>query len=122
MTDDVLEHVTAHVHVDGAEWVVKEVDIGVLIHGSSQTDSQLLTAAQTDALRERNINTLMHGSSQTDSQLLTTAQTDAMRDIYSNSLPNTRDGRIYLFYRDIWLSLLGTNLLHYLLRHTHVNF
>ena len=67
VTDDVLEHVTTHVHVDGAEWVVKEVDIGVLIHGSSQADSQLLTAAQTDALRERNINTLIHGSSQTRS-------------------------------------------------------
>ncbi len=45
MTDDVLEHVTSHVHVDCTKWVVEEVHIGVLIHGSSQTYSQLLAAA-----------------------------------------------------------------------------
>ena len=44
-SDDVLEHVTSHVHVDCTKWVVEEVDIGVLIHSSSQTYSQLLAAA-----------------------------------------------------------------------------
>jgi len=52
-SDHVLEHVTCHVDVDGTEWVVEEVDVGVLVHGPRQTHSQLLTSAQTDALQDR---------------------------------------------------------------------
>ena len=48
--DHVFEHVTSYVDVDGAERVVQEVDVGVLIHGSGQTHPQFLPAAQADAL------------------------------------------------------------------------
>ena len=46
-----LEDVLAHVGVDGAEGVVQQVDVGVLVHGTSQTHALLLPTTQVDALR-----------------------------------------------------------------------
>ena len=49
-TDDLVEDVFADVRVDGAQRVVQNVDVGVLVDGSRQTYTLLLTTAQIDTL------------------------------------------------------------------------
>ena len=45
-----VEEMFGDVGVDGAEWVIEQVDILVLINGSRQTDALLLATTQVDAL------------------------------------------------------------------------
>ena len=49
-SDDVLEDVLAHVCVDGGEWVVQEVDTGVVVDGPRHTHALFLPARDVDAL------------------------------------------------------------------------
>jgi len=45
-----FKDVFADVWVDGAQWIVQQVDIAVLVDGSSHRDSLLLSAAQINSL------------------------------------------------------------------------
>ena len=49
-SDHFLKDVLADVRVYGTEWVIQEVDVGVVVDGSSQTDPLFLTPTQVDAL------------------------------------------------------------------------
>ncbi len=49
-TNDLIKDVFPNMRVYGTERVVQEVDIGLLVHCTSQTHSLLLTTTQIDAL------------------------------------------------------------------------
>ena len=50
VTEDFAEDVFAHVTVHGRQGVVKEIDIGICIHGTRQAHALPLTSAQVEAL------------------------------------------------------------------------
>ena len=50
-SDDALEQVFTYVGVDGAERVVQQVDVPVLVDGARQGYPLLLTPGQVDALK-----------------------------------------------------------------------
>ena len=50
-SDDFVEEMLRHVRVDGAERVVKQERVRVLVDGTRQRHALLLTARQVDALK-----------------------------------------------------------------------
>ena len=50
-SNDFFEEVLAHMRVHSTQWIVKEVDVCFLVHGTSYTDTLLLTTTQIDTLQ-----------------------------------------------------------------------
>ena len=49
--DDFIEDVPTHVRVHSTQGIVKEVDVGLLVHSTCYTDTLLLATTQVDALQ-----------------------------------------------------------------------
>ena len=48
--DNLVKDVLANMRVNSTEWIIQEVDVGIIVDGSRQTDSLLLATTQVDAL------------------------------------------------------------------------
>ena len=51
-SDDLIKHVSGYVGIQGAQRVVHDDDVSLLIYSPGQTDPLALTSTQGDALRE----------------------------------------------------------------------
>ena len=65
-SDDFVEEMLRHVRVDGAERVVKQERVGVLVDGTRQRHALLLTTRQVDALANAHNTVLRHSLSADD--------------------------------------------------------
>ena len=48
--DDFVEDVLANVSIDSTQWIIKQVNVSVLVDGTRQAHTLLLTSTQVDAL------------------------------------------------------------------------
>jgi len=48
--DDFIKDVSANMSINCTQWIIKQVDVGVLINSTCQAHTLLLTSTQIDAL------------------------------------------------------------------------